>query len=133
MQRLLTGGALSLALTLCAPLALADTQATTGGGATGEGSDCRAEVSQLRYQIAGEEGLKEGDHELLAGLTPEEAGAPEENWFGSPPETEAMLEKLEEAGTLAADGDVEGCRALVQEVRKAVEDSTDIEEGEADG
>lgn len=81
---------------------------------------CRTEISKLRYQVAGEEGLKEGDHELLGGLSAEEAGQPEENWFGSPPEKEAAMEKLDEAGKLAADGDVEGCQAMVEEVRLAL-------------
>lgn len=120
MNPLLPSGLLALCLAASGPLAGAAQAAGEPSSGRPPAEQCRVEVSQLRYQVAGKEGLKEGDHELLAGLSAEEASEPQENWFGSPPEAEALLEKLDEAGRLAGEDDADACRALVEEVRNAL-------------
>lgn len=91
---------------------------------------CRVHISSLRYQIGGEDALEEGDHELLGGLSAAEAGAPRENWFGDPPEQEALLVKLDEATDLAASGDGAGCMQLVEEVRATIAEPGGIGSGD---
>lgn len=126
MKRLAAAGAVALLLSSGAAWADDDLQTAAGG----EAGACRAEISRLRYRVGGEEGLKKGDHELLGGLTADQAGEPEENWFGSPPDKEATLDKLDEAAELAGNGDGEGCQAIVEEVQRALAESG--KEGKAD-
>ena len=83
-------------------------------------SGCHASVSELRGKLSAGGAEDGGDHKLLGGLSAETAGLPRENWFGSPPEKQTMLDKLQEADQLAAAGDAEGCRQLADEVTEAM-------------
>ncbi|MEX2630195.1 MAG: hypothetical protein WD341_09685 [Tistlia sp.] len=128
MNRLLTSAtlALFLAAALNAGSTLAANEENVQSG--GDAEACLSEISNLRQKIGEDEDVKEGDHELLGGLTAEEAGQPPESWHGSPPGKENMLAQLDDAEALAEEGDAEGCHALVEQVQEALFDGNEEDE-----
>lgn len=102
-------------------LVLAAALTAGSAAAAGQGTDsCRAQVDALRHRIDGPDAKQQSDHELLGGLTAGQAGAPRENWFGSPPQVKRLLRRLDEAEELADNGDGAACWQTVEQVREAL-------------
>lgn len=93
-------------------------QALAGGGGRTPESDrsCASRIEALERGL-GDAKVVKGDHELLAGLSPAEAGAPRENWMGMPPAKKTIRNQLRIATALAEEGNEAGCQALVERVR----------------
>ncbi|SMF18673.1 hypothetical protein SAMN06265365_10345 [Tistlia consotensis] len=115
-NRLLSGSLLGLLLAsgAGAPSALLVGEARAGVGA----EMCQAEVTLLHDRIDGESAVQRAEQQTVAGITDEDVDEPQSGYSLSPPGREVLLGKLDRAAKLAAKGDGEGCRALVEQVRR---------------